>query len=206
MIDNIFFNSLEYHSNSGNLLLEISDHLIQFVILEGYIKERTLPEINLFKRDLNNFNEREFYEEVILKVNWDEVCDLGINDPQKSFKQFYDTFSYHLDEFAPYRKVTKNEFKLMFKPWITKDILHKCKHRDSILKEMKKENDPLKKDFLQKEYKKSRNEITKLKRDNKKTYYISYFEKNKNKSSEIWKGIKSLVNIKSSKISNIKNT
>ena len=55
-----------------------------------------------------------------------------------------------------------------------------------------------------KEYKRSRNEITSLKRENKKTYYISYFEKNKNKSSEIWKGIKSLVNIKSSKISNIK--
>ena len=32
LIDNIFFNSLEYQSNSGNLLIEISDHLIQFLI------------------------------------------------------------------------------------------------------------------------------------------------------------------------------
>jgi hypothetical protein len=30
LIDNIFFNSLEYSSNSGNLLYELSDHLIQF--------------------------------------------------------------------------------------------------------------------------------------------------------------------------------
>ena len=57
LIDNIFFNSLEYQSNSGNLLIEISDHLIQFLIIEGFVKERTFPEINLFKRDLSNFSE-----------------------------------------------------------------------------------------------------------------------------------------------------
>ena len=44
-IDNIYFNSLEYQSNSGNLLIEISDHLIQFLILEGLVKEVTLPEV-----------------------------------------------------------------------------------------------------------------------------------------------------------------
>ena len=47
---------------SGNLLIEISDHLIQFLILESFIKEISLPEINLFKRDFRNFNEREFEE------------------------------------------------------------------------------------------------------------------------------------------------
>ena len=52
LIDNIFFNSLEYLSNSGNLLYEISDHLSQFLILEGFLKERTVPEVNIYKRDL----------------------------------------------------------------------------------------------------------------------------------------------------------
>ena len=36
------------------------------------------------------------------------------------------------------------------------------------------------------------------------TIYTAYFEKNKHKSSEIWKGIRTLVNMKSSKVSNIK--
>ena len=49
-----------------------------------------------------------------------------------------------------------------------------------------------------------RNEITQQKRDSKKKYYASYFERNKQKSSEIWKGIRSLVNIKTSKFSCIK--
>ena len=43
LIDNIFYNSLEYHSFSGNLLYELSDHLTQFLILEGFVKERSLP-------------------------------------------------------------------------------------------------------------------------------------------------------------------
>ena len=50
LIDNIFLNSLEYQSTSGNLLTEISDHLIKFLILEGFVKERKLPELNLYKR------------------------------------------------------------------------------------------------------------------------------------------------------------
>ena len=36
LIDNIFFNSLDYRSYSGNLLFELSDHLTQFLILEGF--------------------------------------------------------------------------------------------------------------------------------------------------------------------------
>ena len=75
LIDNILFNSLEYHSNSGNLLYELSDHLIQFLILEGFVKERGIPDMNIYKRDMSNFNEREFEELIIQGENWDRLCD-----------------------------------------------------------------------------------------------------------------------------------
>ena len=90
LIDNIFFNSLEYQSSSGNLLIEISDHLIQILILEGFIKERALPEINLVKRDFGHFNEREFVEVVVHNMNWEHICNLKANDPNLSFKNFFD--------------------------------------------------------------------------------------------------------------------
>ena len=204
LIDNIFFNSLEYQSSSGNLLIEISDHLVQFVILEGFIKNKILPEINLYKRDFTHFNEREFNEMVINGVDWERVCLLENNDPDFSCKNFLDTFNFFLDEFAPYKKITRNDYKLMLKPWITNDILMECKKRDSILKSISKENDAAKKTALRDEYKHLRNEITSKKRNSKKDYYTSYFEKNKHKSTEIWKGINSLVSIKSSKNSNVK--
>ena len=40
LADTIFFNSVEHQSNNSNLLIKISDHLIQFLILEGFPKER----------------------------------------------------------------------------------------------------------------------------------------------------------------------
>ena len=61
-----------------------------------------------------------------------------------------------------------------------------------------KEQDPVKKENLHVNFKLIRNRVTKLKRESKITYYNNFFEINKNKSSIIWKGIRSLVNIRSS--------
>ena len=58
--------------------------------------------------------------------------------------------------------------------------------------------------ILRNDYKRLKHEITKDKRDSKKFYYSSFFEKNKLKSSEIWKGIRELANIKTSNSSSIK--
>ena len=96
------------------------------------------------KRDLRYFNEREFAETLDV-MNWDEICNFEINDLDVSCKNFCNGITYLLDEFAPYKKVTKNEIKLMTKPWISNDILKKCKDRDSFLKKIAKENDPVNK-------------------------------------------------------------
>ena len=49
-----------------------------------------------------------------------------------------------------------------------------------------------------------RNAITNEKRNSKKNFNTAQFEKNKNKSSQVWQNIRKLVNVKSSKSSNIK--
>ena len=41
---------------------------------------------------------------VINALNWDEICMLHSNDASASFKSFYDTLNFHLDEMAPYKK------------------------------------------------------------------------------------------------------
>ena len=63
------------------------------------------------------------------------------HNPHNAFKSFYDTLNFHLDEHAPHRKVTKKELELLQKPWITREILFKCKHRDTFLKSIAKETD-----------------------------------------------------------------
>ena len=69
--------------------------------------------------------------------------------------------------------------------------------KDKLLSKFCKEQDPVKKENLHVNFKLIRNRMTKLKRESKITYYNNFFEINKNKSSIIWKGIRSLVNITS---------
>ena len=147
---------------------------------------------------------REFEELVINGLNREEICMIRIGSSNASFKSFLDTLNYHIDEKAPSKKVTLKQFRLMLKPWITKDILRKCDERDSLLKEIKDENDPIRKKILRTNFNALRNQITKEKRQSKKNHFAVQFEKNKTTISNVWKCIRSLVNLKPSKKSSIK--
>ena len=158
----------------------------------------------MYKRDYSNFTDGEFEETVINGVNWDEICMLRLKDASLSVKNFYDTITFHLDEMAPFKKVTLKQYRLMLKPWISKDILKKCDERDNLLRLISAEIDPAKIITLRHDYKDLRNRITAEKRASKKAHYTERFLANKDNSSKIWKEIRSLVNIKSTKSSSIK--
>ena len=68
LIDNIFLNTLEYKSTSGNIAIQLSDHLFQYVILEGFFKDLRIPKLNIYQPNFKYFNEREFQE--TLNVYW----------------------------------------------------------------------------------------------------------------------------------------
>ena len=145
----------------------------------------------------------EFEELVIKGIDWEEICMLRLRNPNVSVKNFFDTLNFHLDEMAPFQKVTPKQYRLMLKPWITSDILKKCDEKNKLLKHMKNESDPVLLANLRNQYKILRNSITIEKRTNKKEHFLKRFMENKNNSSKIWKEIKSLVNLKSNKTSSI---
>ena len=70
LIDNIFINSYENQSASGNLTTSISDHLPQFFIIENF-KGQTYkiknPKATI--RDYKNFNSKSFKSD-IKEINW----------------------------------------------------------------------------------------------------------------------------------------
>ena len=131
LIDNIFINTIEFNSYSGNLTVLLADHLFQFALLEGFFKETFPKKINVYERNFRDFNEREF-NETLNQISWDSVLQLNDNDPNISFNNLHNNIVYLLDEFAPYRKITKKEFKLKAKPWIDHDILKKIIERDKL--------------------------------------------------------------------------
>ena len=175
LIDNILINSIEYMSYSGNLTIQISHHRLQFVILEGFFKEVLPKKINLYERNFKNFNEREF-DEALKNCDWDSILALVQNDPNLSMENLYNNTIFLLDEFAPYRKLSKKDYKLKSKPWVNNEILTKIHERDKLLYKYSNAKDLSRKANLLKDYKSLRNSITNMKRDSKTKYYNEYFE------------------------------
>ena len=111
-------------------------------------------------------------------MNWDQILSIDENDPNTSMNNLHQYINYLLDELAPYKKLSKKEHKLKFKPWINKYILARMKKRDKLLNKCckAKEKDSLHIQAIYEEYKVTRNSITEMKRESKIDYYRKYFE------------------------------
>jgi len=65
LIDNIFINTVEYDSFSGNLTIQLADHFFQFAILNDFFFNTQPKKQNIKERNFKNFNEREFQENLL---------------------------------------------------------------------------------------------------------------------------------------------
>jgi exonuclease III len=70
LIDNIFFNSIEHISISGNIVYDLSDHLPNFLLIKKSISNSHKDKI--FTRDYSRFNQETLYSE-LRDVNWEEI-------------------------------------------------------------------------------------------------------------------------------------
>ena len=131
LIDNIFFNSIEYETISGNFLVQIADHLIQYLVLKDFSFSTKKKPVKTYRRDFRFFNDNEFREELKL-IEWKNI--LKLEDVNTDFKTFLDSIIYLLDEHAPVKQLTKKENSLKLKPWISPEIIHDMRKRDSLFR------------------------------------------------------------------------
>ena len=130
LIDNIFFNSLEFTTISGNISHSISDHLIQFVILEDFKEPSSPCKSNTYKQNFRNFK-RNKLKENFCKISWDKVIHKNDNNINGAFiNSFYKTLTEILDHCALLIKITKKERTLHLKPLINKEIQYVMWKRD----------------------------------------------------------------------------
>ena len=102
--------------------------------------------------------------------NWGEILLLKENDPM-ALNNFHQHINYLLDEFAPYKKLSKKDLKLKSKPWINNLILNEMNKRDNLLhKYSKMKNKDVTAIIIYDDYK-NQKKITKLKRHSKVDYY-----------------------------------
>ena len=87
LIDNIFISSNSFQSCSGNFTTSISDHLIQFTILESFNYSNSSNQPKFYK-DWKDFNSNNFAFD-FNNIHWDELMSLEMKDPNHSFDIFY---------------------------------------------------------------------------------------------------------------------
>ena len=129
VIDNIFLDTIDYPSKSGDLKIQLA------VLLEDFFQPSFRKNHNIKERNFKHFNETEF-KETIDSIDVYHLLQLNINDPNFSMEKIHSHVNFILDE-APFRKLNKYEIKLKSKPWISKDILFLMWERDKMFSKHK---------------------------------------------------------------------
>ena len=74
---------------SGNVTHSISDHLIQFVILEDFMTPKPLPKTDMYKRNFDKFDNNKL--KGLHKIDWINEILKNSNDINEIFDIFYKT-------------------------------------------------------------------------------------------------------------------
>ena len=117
-----------------------------------------------------------------------------------STKIYLDTINMLLDTYAPVKRINKCKLKFKSKPWITLGLQKTISLKKNLVVNFINKKDIgsfyLKGEFHI-DYKKYRNLISTLIKRRIQAYFDKYFEANWNNIKNTWKGIKSLIALKS---------
>ena len=191
LIDNIILSPTSSKITSGNFIIGISDHLAQFVILENTTLN-TQASFEKTYKDWKNFQKDKFVIE-FKDFDWQSHMKLEQNNPDTSFKNFFNKLTNLIDQYTPTRKLSKKQLLNSNKPWITKGIMKSTRIRDKLLKKFINSKSDLNKTSFHNKYKIYRNKIVTLLKLSKSNFYKKCFNDNLNNSRETWKKINELI-------------
>ena len=115
IIDNIFFNTLEFDTLSGNLFTKISDDLPQFLVIQNAAVD--YKNRSLFQYDYSKFSEHLFLDD-FKKLSWEDILYNRNSNINVKFDGFYEKVYSIVIHHAPLKKVNKKQLKLRSKPWV----------------------------------------------------------------------------------------
>ena len=188
LIDNIFFNSLEHFTISGNIVYDLTDHLTNFLIFNKFA---SLPcNVKLYKRDYSTLDQQALISE-IQSIEWQDVFASDSN-PTSMFSSFYSKVSGVIDRHIPIKQLSRRELKLKSKPWITPALRKSIHVKNNLYKKFIK----TKSIYYHTRFKLYRNKLNHLLKISKKQYYNQYFFDNISDGKKIWKGIKQIIHFK----------
>ena len=171
---------------------QVADHIPQFLIVKrAGIINKTL---SYYKHDYSRFDEENFIAD-FNNLNLDYLYDdqTGVNE---KFNRFLNNLDDVVKKSAPLKTLTKRDIKFQNKPWVNSRIQKMMRHRDNILRSIRKKPDGAK--CLM--YKKLRNRVVIELKESKTNYFHNYFNNNSKNMKLLWSGIKSIINIENSHV------
>ena len=195
LIDNIFSSVIDPDIISGNLTATISDHLPQFAIIPNMFGNISGNKCNIYERNWSKLDRENFILDYF-SVEREDLLKIDELNADRSTKKFLDKINMLLDTYAPLKRVKKYKLKFKSKPWITLGLQKSISVKNKLLTNFINKKDPILKEECHTNYKKYRNLLSTLMKKSKQAYYDKYFEKNWNNIKNTWKGIKSLISLK----------
>ena len=196
LTDNIFSNVIEPDIISGNLTATISDHLPQFAITPNIFGNISGNKYNIYERDWSKFDRENFILDYF-SVDWEDLLKIDKLNADNSTKMYLDAINMLLDNYAPLKRINKYKLKFKSKPWITLGLQKSISVKNKLFVNFINKKDLILKEEFHTNYKKYRNLLSTLMKRSKQAYFGKYFEANWNNIKNTWKGIKSLITLKS---------
>ena len=194
-IDHMFSNVIDPDIISGNLTATISDHLPQFAITPNMFGNISGNKSNIYERDWSKFDRENFILDYF-SVDLEDLLKIDELNADNSSKIYLDGINMLLDTYAPLKKIDKCKLKFKSKSWITLGLQKSISVINILLTNFINKKDPTLKEEFHTNYKKYRNLLSTLTKKSKQAHYDKYFERNWNYIKNTWKGIKSLISLK----------
>ena len=173
----------------------ISDHLPHFSIIPDEFGNVPGNKSNIYERDWSKFDGEIFILDYF-SVDWEDLLKTDKLNADNSTRMYLYKINMLLDTYAPLKRVNKYKMKFKSKPWATLGLQKSVSVKNKLLKSFINKKDPILKEEFHTIFKKHRNLLSTLMKKSKQAYYDKYFERNWNNIKNTWKGIKSLISLK----------
>ena len=195
LIDNIFSNVIDQDIISGNLTATISDHLPQPSIILNMFGNISGNKSNIYERDWSKFDRENFILDHF-SIDWENFLKTDELNADSSTRRYLDKIDILLDTYALLKRINKYKTKFKSKPWINLGVQKSISVKNKLLKNFINKKDLILKEEFRTNYIKYRNLLSTLMKKSRQAYYDKYFERNWNNIKSTWKGIKSLISLK----------
>ena len=130
-------------------------------------------------------------------IDWEDSLKINELNVDNSTQMYLEKINILLDIYAPLKRTDKYKLRFKSKLWINLDIQESMSVKNELLTKFINAKYPILKEKIPIEYKNYRNLLSTLIKKSKQAYYNKYFETNWNNIKNTWKGIKSLISLKS---------